>query len=121
MEKEHNESPKPKRRKTVHFAEDVQIRSLPPADRSPSTSGALKLSQSSKKPKGRSLRELGSNVSGVARRVQKQKEVLLATTSRQETEDDACIAYYEGKLGYKAGKRKKDNDLDGLDGTLGCN
>lgn len=118
MEEEHNESPKPKRRKTVHFAEDVQIRSLPLADRSPSTSDALKLSQSSKKSKGRSLRELGSNVSGVARRVQKQKEVLLATKSRKETEDDACIAYYEGKLGYKAGKRNKDNDLDGLDDLL---
>ena len=121
MEEEHDELLKPKRRKTVHFAEDVQVRSIPPTNKSPSKSDALKLSQSPKKPKGRSLRELGSNISGVARKVQKQKEVLLTTKSRQEEEDDAYIAYYEEKLGYRAGKRRKDDDLDGLDGTLGCN
>lgn len=118
MEEEHDELLKPKRRKTVHFAEDVQVRSIPPTNKSPSKSDALKLSQSPKKPKGRSLRELGSNVSGVARKVQKQKEVLLTTKSRQEEEDDAYIAYYEEKLGYRAGKRRKDDDLDGLDDLL---
>ncbi|KAL4072651.1 hypothetical protein V8B97DRAFT_1885612 [Scleroderma yunnanense] len=105
---EHNESPKPKRRKTVHFAEDVQIRTLSPSHKSPSNSDT-------KKSKGRALKELESNV---ARKLQKQKEVLLAPKSRLEEEDDACITYYEEKLGYKAGKRKKSDVLDGLDDLL---
>ena len=121
VEEEHDESQKPKRRKTVHFAQDVQIRVLPSSDRPPSNSRSLKPSQSDKKPKPKTSKGHGSDVSSVARKSQIQKEALLAPKSRQEEDDDACIAYYEGKLGYRAGKRKESDGLDGLDGKFGFN
>ncbi|KIJ67003.1 hypothetical protein HYDPIDRAFT_26414 [Hydnomerulius pinastri MD-312] len=120
-EEEHVESPKPKRRKTVHFAEDVKPPAASPKDKL-SSRPRLKLdapdsvTHSSRKSerKPTALEKLASKSS---RSVPKTAPRMPRT--REEEEEDAYIEYLESKLGYSTGgKRKNGDEEDGLGDLL---
>ncbi|KAI6123276.1 hypothetical protein EV401DRAFT_1288685 [Pisolithus croceorrhizus] len=118
---EEDSVPLPKRRKTAHFAEHEQVDhsgskgSLVSPRRANVQTGEL--SQPSEKPKEKKAKYQKSSLK-VASKYQKHKIAPAVLKSREEEEDDACIAYYEAMLGYKEGRRKKSDGLDGLDDLL---
>lgn len=112
-EEEHVDVPGSKRRKTVHFADEVR-RSNPPLSKESHEAwarGPPELSNA-RKPKPTALEKLISHSTrkapGFASRIPR---------TREEAEEDAYITYLEAKLGYSSGnKRKKGDEDDGLDG-----
>ncbi|KAI5980588.1 hypothetical protein EDD15DRAFT_2188073 [Pisolithus albus] len=113
--------PVTKRRKTAHFTGHEQANnsgskeSLVSSRRTDPQTG--KPSQPSKKSKEKKAKYDKSSLK-VAPRSQEHKTASIVLKSREEDDDDACIAYYEAMLGYKEGKRKKSDGLDGLDDLL---
>ncbi|KAI5983325.1 hypothetical protein EDD15DRAFT_1888672 [Pisolithus albus] len=113
--------PVTKRRKTAHFTGHEQANnsgskeSLVSSRRTDIQTG--KPSQPSKKSKEKKAKYDKSSLK-VASRSQEHKTASIVLKSREEDDDDACIAYYEAMLGYKEGKRKKSDGLDGLDDLL---
>lgn len=113
-------APKSKRRKTIHFVEHEQVNHSGPKESVTSSHRtnpqAGESSQPSKKSEKKAKYDKSS--SKVTQRSQEQKIVPVLPKSQEEEEEDACIAYYEAMLGYKGGKRKKSDALDGLDDLL---
>ncbi|KAG6332528.1 hypothetical protein ID866_6565 [Astraeus odoratus] len=118
---ESNGLPQPKRRKTVHFTQATQLVASVQKDDSTSRlhtrSDVLKTLQAKEKMQEK-CKNTEHNPSRVAPTSLKRQGILPTSKPREEDEDDACIAYYEAMLGYKGGKRKKSDDLDGLDDLL---
>ncbi|KAF9243388.1 hypothetical protein BU15DRAFT_86369 [Melanogaster broomeanus] len=110
IEEEHVDLPKAKRRKSVHFAEDIA-----PA-RIANSHGSISHSVKKSKQKPTALEKLASN--STSRKSHKTASGIPRT--REEQEEDAYIAYLEAKLGYSksGGKRKKEDEDDGMDDLL---
>ncbi|KIK94383.1 hypothetical protein PAXRUDRAFT_828062 [Paxillus rubicundulus Ve08.2h10] len=115
------ELPETKRRKTVHFAEDVKGPATSSKHatrpRAPSkathSSDSLALSLKSKQ-KPTALEKLASKSASKA-----TKPARRSPQTREEEEEDAYIAYLETKLGYSnGGKRQKGDAADGLGDLL---
>ncbi|KAI6024751.1 hypothetical protein BKA83DRAFT_4251792 [Pisolithus microcarpus] len=118
---EEDSAPLSKRRKIAHFAGHEQVNppgskeSLVPSRRTDPQTGEP--SQPSKKSKEKKAKYDKGSLK-VALGSQEHKTAPVVLKSREEDDDDACIAYYEAMLGYQEGKRKKSDGLDGLDDLL---
>lgn len=115
-EEEHVDVPDSKRRKTVHFADEVKS-SSPPKTRKTRPRGSPERSDSRPSTKTESkptaLEKLASKSTRKAPKVASS-----IPRTREESEEDAYIAYLEARLGYSNGtKRKKGDEADGLDGA----
>ncbi|KAI6042849.1 hypothetical protein EDC04DRAFT_3057761 [Pisolithus marmoratus] len=110
--------PPSKRRKTIRLAEHEQVnnsgskKSLVSSHRTTTQTG-----EPSQESKGKTTK-CGLGSLKTATKSQEQKIAPVILKSREEEEEDACIAYYEAMLGYKGGKRRKSDGLDGLDDLL---
>ncbi|KAH7884460.1 hypothetical protein F5I97DRAFT_2037366 [Phlebopus sp. FC_14] len=117
-EDEDLKSPESKRRKTVHFANDVDAprptRPIPSPRPNAIPSKPPQKSSVNSKTKTTALERLTAK-SGSG----PQRSTPRAPRTREEEEEDAYIAYLEAKLGYsQGGKRKKGDDVDGLGDLL---
>ena len=107
---EHVDVPAVKRRKTVHFADQgkgsiPRQKTRPPELSDAHTSTKSKSKTALERLVSRSTREAPKVASRIPR-------------TREETEEDAYIAYLEAKLGYSKGtKRRTGDEDDGLGGA----
>ncbi|KAF8126933.1 hypothetical protein EV363DRAFT_1173362 [Boletus edulis] len=101
------DGPDAKRRKTVHKQDHVE------RSQQTRTHGPSELSASIKStPRLTALDKLALQSTRTA-----PKPASHTPRSREEADEDACIAYLEGKLGYsKGGRRNTVDDADGLGG-----
>ena len=107
IEEDHVNVPDVKRRKTVHFADQVKDSTPPQKTR---LSDAHK---SKSKSKPTALERLASQSTREAPKVASR-----ISRTREEAEEDAYIAYLEAKLGYSRGNgRRKGDEADGLGGA----
>ena len=112
IEEEHVNVPDVKRRKTVHFADQVKDPTPPQKTRSPESPDAHKL-KSTSKSKPTALERLASQSTREAPKVASR-----ISRTREEAEEDAYIAYLEAKLGYSRGNgRRQGDEADGLGGA----
>lgn len=114
---EYVDVPDPKRRKTVHQTDKVRPSNPPHSKESPKARarGPPAISDA-RRSKPTALERLAS------RSTRKVPEAAFRTPrTREETEEDAYIAYLEARLGYaNESKRRKGDEADGLDGMYMC-
>lgn len=115
-EEEHVDVPDSKRRKTVHFADEVK-------NSSPLETHKTRPRRPPERSDSRTLTETESKLTALEKLVSKStrkapKVASRIPRTREEAEEDAYIAYLEAKLGYSnEAKRKKGDEADGLDGV----
>ena len=110
IEEEHVDVPDSKRRKTVHFQDQVKstpVKNIRPAEsREPIKS----------KPRPTALEKLASQCTRKT-----PKAASRTPRTREEAEEDAYITYLEARLGYSKGsKRNQGDEADGLGGGYLC-
>ncbi|KAI9574026.1 hypothetical protein HD554DRAFT_2252704 [Boletus coccyginus] len=114
-EEEHIDVPDSKRRKAVHFPD--QVKSSTPSQRThahdpPELSDAQNFAKSRSKPTA--LEKLASRSTREA-----PKAASRIPRTREEADEDAYIAYLEDRLGYSNGSRRgKGDEADGLGDLL---